>query len=76
MQCKKIIDGCLQRYDVSEITIIDGYKVLYSGSFNHFYKDCDVNTYQYRNNILKRIVIEKQIINNRKLFLFLKQTAG
>lgn len=75
MKCKKVIDGCLQRYDISEITIIDGYKILYSGAFNYFYKDCDGSMYMYRNDILKRNVVEKSILNNRKLFLFLEQEA-
>ena len=76
MKCKKVIDGCLQGYDISEITIIDGYKVLYSGSFDHFYKNCDASMYRYRNEILKRIVLEKQILNSGKLFLFSGQAVG
>lgn len=76
MKCKKVIDGCLQRYDISEVTIIDGYSVLYSGSLDCFLQNCDISMYSYRNDILKRNVTEKSILNNRKLFLFLDQAAG
>lgn len=76
MKCKKVIDGCLSRYDILEVTIIDGFKVLYSGAFDAFYKNCDISMYVYRNDILKRNVAEKTILGNRKLFLFLEQEVS
>ena len=76
MKCKKVIDGVLQRYGITEVTIIDGYNVLYSGSFDCFYKNCDGSMYRYRSDILKRDVAEKKILNGIKLFLFLEQAAG
>lgn len=75
MKCKKVIDGYLSKYDIKELTIIDGYKILFSGSFNDFYKECDGCMIKYRNKILKRTVLEKTILNNRKLFLFLEPEA-
>ncbi len=75
MNCKKVIDGCVHKYDISEVTIIDGYNVLYSGSFNRFYAECDISMHKYRNDIIMRNVAEKAMLNNSKLFLFLEQAA-
>ena len=74
MECRKVIQGCKNHYgNIEEITIIDGYKVLYSGSFDKFYKNCDPEMIIYRNEILKRKIAEKAVFNNRKLFVFLEQ---
>lgn len=75
MECKKVINGCLQKYDISDITIIDGYDILYSGSFDCFYKNCDISMYRYRNDILMRNVYQKRILGGTKLFLFLSKQA-
>lgn len=75
MKCKNVISGCLSKYDISEITIIDGYRVLYSGDIESFFQKCDLLMIDFRNEILKRNVIEKTILGNKKLFLFLKQEA-
>lgn len=73
---KKIIDGCKAKYDLEEITIIEGYHVLYSGSFDKFYIDYDKDMTLYRNEILKRSVKEKNVFNHRKLFLFIEQKTA
>ena len=71
MRCKKVIDGCRQKYCIEEITILDGHKVHYSGSFDKFYANCDVDMILYRNQLLKREVEAKTVFNGRKLFIFL-----
>lgn len=75
MKCKNVISGCLSRYDISEITIIDGYRVLYSGAIENFCEKCDPLMIDFRDGILKRNVTEKTILGGRKLFLFLEQEA-
>lgn len=71
MKCKKVIDGCRQKYDIEEITILEGHRVHYSGSFDKFYTICDVDMLLYRDQLLKREVEAKTVFNHRKLFLFL-----
>lgn len=69
---KNVIKGCIQQYDLEEITVICGYKPLYSGSFNGFYSNCDINMVVYRNELLEREVIEKALMSNKKLFVFIQ----
>ena len=68
---KNIIKGCIKQHELEEITIIRGYKPLYSGSFDRFYKNCDIDMIRYRNELLEKKVIEKAVLGNRKLFVFL-----
>ena len=69
---KKVIDGCKEKYDLEEITILEGYHVLYSGALDAFFNNCDKDMVLYRNEILKRSVKEKFIFNHCKVFLFLE----
>ena len=71
---KNVIKGCMGRYDIEEITIISGYTPLYSGSFSGFYSNCDIQMVTYRNQLLEKEVIEKSVLNNRKLFLFIEKS--
>ena len=73
---KNIIKGCLQQYDIEEITVISDYKPLYSGSFRDFYTNCDIDMVIYRNELLEKEVIEKSIMNHRKLFVFIKSESN
>ena len=70
---KNVIKGCMKQYEIEEITVICGYKPLYSGSFSGFYSNCDVSMVAYRNELLEREVIEKSILGNKKLFVFISQ---
>lgn len=70
---KNVIKGCIKQYELEEITVICGYKPLYSGSFSGFYSNCDISMVVYRNELLEKEVIEKSILNNKKLFVFLSQ---
>lgn len=76
MKCKKVIDGCRQKYCIEEITILEGHKVHYSGSFDKFYTNCDVDMILYRDQLLKREVETKTVFNFRKLFIFLAGNDG
>ena len=71
MRCKKVIDGCRQKYCIEEITILEGHKIHYSGPFDKFYTNCDVAMILYRNQLLKREVEAKTVFNSWKLFIFL-----
>lgn len=73
MKCKKVIDGCLQKYDIQEITILEGQKVHYSGSRDGFWECCHVDMVLFRNQLLKREVAGKTVFNGRKLFIFLAE---
>lgn len=70
---KNVIKGCMKQYELEEITVICGYEPLYSGSFSGFYSNCDINMVVYRNELLEKEVIEKSILKNKKLFVFVKQ---
>ena len=65
-----------QKYVIDEIVIIDGFDILYDGMFEKFYKDCDINMYVFRRNILSRNVVAKRWGNGgqRRLYLFLENT--
>lgn len=70
---KNVIKGCIKQYDLESITIICGYKALYSGPIDKFYSNCDIGMVVYRNELLEKEVIEKSLLNNNKLFIFLNE---
>lgn len=72
MRCDKVIKGCMTQYAIEEITIIEGHKIHFSGSYDAFFKNFDINMVTFRNALLKREVSEKVVFNFRKLFIFLK----
>lgn len=69
---KHTLAGCKGKYDLTHITIICGHKVLFSGIIDNFFSNCNIAMVNYRNQILEREVIAKDILNNNKLFLFIK----
>lgn len=71
---KNVIKGCMKQYDIEEITIIRGYKPLFSGTYQAFFSECDITMFRYREELLKSEVVEKTVLNNRKLFAFLKES--
>lgn len=75
---KHVIRACKGRYDIAELTIIDGYDILFSGAIDKFEAQCDVSMILYRDELLKREVIAKNIFgaNNTKLFVFLKNNSN
>ena len=68
---KKAINEAKEKYDITHLTIICGYKALYSGVIDNFFSNCDINMVVYRNELLEREIIGKDILNNNKLFLFI-----
>lgn len=71
---KNVLRACKGYYDIAELTIIDGYNILFSGSIENFEGQCDVSMILYRDELLKREVAEKVIFGayETKLFVFLK----
>lgn len=71
---KNVIRACKGRYDITELTIIDGYEIIFSGLIEKFEGQCDVAMILYRDELLKREVAAKNIFgaNETKLFCFLK----
>lgn len=71
---KNVIRACKGKYDITEMTIIDGYEILFSGLLENFEEQCDIDMILYRNKLLKREVAAKNIFgaNETKLFCFLK----
>lgn len=70
MKCTKVIHGCLRYHHIEELTIIDGYNILFSGNIEKFMGDCDPVMIPYRNEIMNRTVAEKTVLHE-KLFVFL-----
>lgn len=70
---KNVLRACKGKYDVKELTIIDGYKFLFSGQIEKFEIQCDVDMILWRNELLKREVDEKAVFGSggAKLFAFL-----
>ena len=73
---KKEINEAKEKYDITHLTIICGHKALYSGVIDNFFSNCDINMVVYRNELLEREVIGKDILNNNKLFLFISDAEG
>ena len=71
---KNVIKVCLGKYEINEITIICGHKVLYSGSYIMFNNNCDIKMFMYRNILLEQRVLAKDILHN-KLFIFLTEDS-
>lgn len=71
---KYVLRACKGSYDIAELTIIDGYNILFSGLIENFEAQCDVSMISYRDELLKREVAAKNIFgaNETKLFVFLK----
>lgn len=68
--CGAVIRGCMAHHQIEEITILDGHRVLFSGSFAAFYTDCDISMLTYRKQILNA-PIEAKTVHHEKLFIFL-----
>lgn len=75
-KAKKVINETKEKYDITHLTIICGYKALYSGLIDNFFSNCDITMVVYRNELLEREVIGKDILNNNKLFLFISEEEG
>lgn len=73
---KKAIEEAKKKYDITHLTIICGYKALYSGVIDNFFSNCDISMVVYRNELLEREVVGKDILNNNKLFLFISEEEG
>lgn len=68
---KNVIKGCKARYSISEITIIENTHICFSGAINKFEDDCITTMLDYRNELLNRNVLAKDIIGGVKLFIFI-----
>lgn len=73
MKVKNVVKGVQSRYNITEITIIEGHKIHFSGEYNKFFSECDVTMIIERDKLLEREVEAKYLISNCKLFLFLKE---
>ena len=72
MTFKNVLKGCVSRYDINRITVIDGHSILFNGFLAKFTYDCDINMKSYRDNLLSKPV-EAKTINGDTLFIFLEQ---
>lgn len=72
-EVKKAVEEAKKKYDITHLTIICGYKALYSGIIDNFFSNCAISMVVYRNELLEREVIGKDVLNNNKLFLFINE---
>ncbi|MEE1154814.1 MAG: hypothetical protein UH241_06630 [Acutalibacteraceae bacterium] len=70
---KNVIRACKGKYNVEELTIIDGHKILFSGQIEKFEAQCEASMILWRNELLKREVEDKNVfgVGGAKLFVFL-----
>lgn len=68
---KNVINGCKSRYDITEITVIENTHICFSGLINKFEDDCIPTMIEYRNMLLNREVVSKDLIGGNKLFVFI-----
>lgn len=72
---KQVIDKYRKEHSIEEVTIIDGFRVIFSGNYDALYANCDPDMILYRRTVLKRTVLEVTLFNFRKLFVFLAEES-
>lgn len=72
MKVKNVIKGYMSREEITLLTIIKGYDVQYCGDVNTFIK-CSLGNsmYEFAEKLKNSDVIEKDLINFSKLFIFI-----
>lgn len=70
MKVKNVLKGLLQKYDLSEINIIEPDRVIYSGTVDGW-KATAIDMILYKKEIENAEVAHKIIFNNRKAFIFI-----
>lgn len=70
MKVKNVLKGLFQKYELSEINIIEPDRVIYSGTVDGW-KATTVDMILYKKEIENTEVAHKIIFNNRKAFIFI-----
>lgn len=70
---KNVIKGNISKFDIIELTIIENYKVLFSGIIENFLNVQEENSilYKEKTRILETECKHSDRFNNKKLFLFI-----
>ena len=68
---KTVIQANRQTHNITDITIIEGFKVHFSGTYGAFLANCDIDMVMFRNALLKREVAGTYLLNNSRLYIFL-----